>query len=85
MNQDEEKRQFHEWLAGLRRYIKEVSQGKFAGNMLAPNWSELPEQQQDQLISEAFVLHAVWLTQEAHDAIHGKKERTIGRPNRRRR
>lgn len=83
MNQDEEKRQFKAYFDGLRRYIKEVSKGKFAGNMLAPNWSELPEQQQDQLISEAFVLHAVWLTQEAHDAIHGREKPV--RPNRRRR
>ena len=72
MDQETEHREFLEFIDGLRNYIKHEAHGKFRGKMLAENWNELSEKEQDKLISEAFVTHALFLTTIAHEAIHGK-------------
>lgn len=72
MDQETEHRKFNEFVDGLRNYIKHESHGQFRGKYLAANWNELSEKEQDKLISEAFVLNALFLTTIAHEVIHGE-------------
>lgn len=71
MDRETEHRKVKEFIDGLRHYIKHESHGQFRGKCLAENWDELSEKEQDNLISEAFVINALFLTTIAHDAIHG--------------
>lgn len=72
LDEETEHRKFNEFIDGLRSYIKHESHGQFRGKLLAENWDELSEEEQDKLISEAFVINALFLTTIAHEAIHGK-------------
>lgn len=72
MDKETEHHKVLEFIDGLRDYIKHESHGQFRGKYLAKNWDELSEREQDKLISEAFVINALFLTTIAHEAIHGK-------------
>ena len=70
-----EQKQFLEFLDGLRSYIKLQAHGKFNGKYLAENWDELSEQEQDELISDAFARNAYAIATIANRAIRNKEER----------
>ena len=72
MDRETEHRKFLEFIDGLRDYIKHQSHGKFNGKYLADNWNMLSEQEQDKLISEAFVRNVLLVTTVAHRAIHSE-------------
>lgn len=82
MNREEERRQVVEFYNGLRQYIKTESHGKLFGVQLHENWSSLSSDQQDAIISAAFIVSVERINQAAHDAIHGTEKPV--RVNRRR-
>lgn len=74
---------FNKYLDGLRQYIKTESKGKLFGVQLHDQWETLTEAQQDNIISDAFIVSAERIAHYAHDAIHGTAKPV--RVNRRRR